>query len=343
MGVDGTRGIQLIQPRGHSPGRWQQGGRPILTSREPAEQQDQLRSRRPPGALLAAKQPQGFRAATPREVEVACRDGGEGGGIQQLGALRRRAVDPLDGRHRRVDLAQSVPAQACREQHRALVDDQLGLEDPKLIEQGLRMVQVGELGGEIATGMRRYSAFLARHRVLQELATFDPQCLDPGVVTVGPLDITQGEIHPRSPVQGTRFPDRVAGTRQQVDGGLGVPQSLGVAAQDPQGVRPADQDLARLDAAVALHQGVQDRQAAPRLPRQNIGETQAGQNIGLVIGVAGLAREPARILKLLDRFTDIAEVPQDHAGGLVRDRGLRRRRVLSQHLTSGREGFRWPR
>ncbi len=62
-----------------------------------------------------------------------------------------------------------------------------------------------------------------------------------------------------------------------------------------------------------------------------------------MIGVSGLAREPARILKLLDRFTDIAEVPQDHADGLVRDRGLRRRRVLSQHLTSGREGFRWPR
>jgi len=34
-------------------------------------------------------------------------------------------------------------------------------------------------------------------------------------------------------------------------------------------------------------------------------------------------------------------VPEDDAGGLVRERGLRRRRVLSQYLTGGCEGLRW--
>jgi hypothetical protein len=203
------------------------------------------------------------------------------------------------------------------------------------------MVEVGERGREIATGMRRYSAFLAHHRVLHVLAARGPQRLDPGIVPVSPLDVAQGEICCCPVVQSTRFPDQVASARQQVDRCLRIPQSLGIAAQDPEGVGPADQDLADRDAAAALHQGVQDRQATSRLPGQDPGRTQAGQDIGLLIQVSGLAREPARVPELLDRFTDIAVVPEDHARGLVRDRGLRRRRVLSQHLTSDREGFRW--
>jgi len=136
-------------------------------------------------------------------------------------------------------------------------------------------------------------------------------------------------------VHGTRFPDQIACAGQQVDGGLGVPQNLGIAAQNPQGAGPADQDSASQDAAAALYQGVQDGQAAPRLPGENPGGTQAGQDIGLLIQVPGLTREPARLLILLDRFTDIAVVPEDHGDGVVRDRGLRGRRMLSQHLTSG--------
>ena len=73
-------------------GRLQQGGRTVLTLREPAEQQDQLGARRPPRTLLAAEQPQGFGAAILREAEVAGRGGGDGGGVQQLGAPGRRAV-----------------------------------------------------------------------------------------------------------------------------------------------------------------------------------------------------------------------------------------------------------
>ena len=339
VGVDRTHGIQLIQPRGHSAGRLQQGRRTIPAFREPAEQQDQFRPRCPPRALLAAEQAQGFGAAILREAQVIGRGRGQGGGIQQLGALRRRAVVTLDRGHRHVDLAQGILGQAGREQHRALVDEQLGLEDPQLVEQGLRMVQVGERGREIATGMRRYAAFLAHHGVLHALAARGPQRLDPGVVPVSPLDITQGEIRRCPVVQRTCFPDQVASAGQQVYGGLRVPQSLGIAAQDPQGVGPADQDLAGRDAATALHQGVQNGQATSRLPGQNPGRAQAGQDIGLLIQVSGLAREPARIPELLDRFTDIAVVPQDHAGGLVRDRGLRRRRVLSQHLPERPRGL----
>ena len=343
VGVDRTRGIQLIQPRRHSPGRLQQAIRAILASYEPAAQQDQLRSRRPPRALLAAEQAQGFGAATLREAEIARRGGGEGGGIQQLGALRRRAAVPVDRGHRLVDLTQGIPSQARREQHRALIDDQFGLEDPKLVEQGLGMVEVGKGGREITAGVRQYCAFLARGRILQVLATCGPQRLDPGVIPVGPPDITQGQVRRGSPVPGTHFPDQVAWARQQVNGALGVPQGLGVAAEVIQGACPADQDFAGRDAAALQYHGVQDRQAAPGLPGHYPSGTQAGEDLGLVIGVSGLAREPARIFKLLDRFTDIAEIPEHHGDHLVGDRGLRRRRLPSQYLTSGREGFRWPR
>ena len=166
------------------------------------------------------------------------------------------------------------------------------------------MVEVGEGGGEVAAGVRGYSAFLARVRVLQLLATFELQRLDPGVVSVGSLDIAHGEVCRCSVVQRTRFPDQVACAGQQVDGGLGVPQSLGVAAQDKKAptlrirIRPAG--TPRL---LCSSQGVQDRQAALRLPGQNQGHAQAGRDIGLPIQVSGLAREPARGLELLDRLT----------------------------------------
>ena len=203
------------------------------------------------------------------------------------------------------------------------------------------MVEVGKGGRQITAGVRRYCAFLARGRILQMLATGSPQRLDPGVIPVSPPDITQGQICRGSPVPGTHFPDQVAWARQQVNGGLGVPQGLGVAAEVVQGAGPADQDFAGRDAPALLHHGVQDRQAAPGLPGHYQGGTQAGEDLGLVIGVSGLAREPARLFKLLDRFTDIAEIPEYHSDRLVGDRGLRRRRLPSQHLASGREGFRW--
>ena len=101
---------------------------------------------------------------------------------------------------------------------------------------------------------------------------------------------------------------------------------------------PADQDAAREDAAAAaLHQGVQDRQATPGLADVHQGHAQAGRDVRLPIRVPGLAREPARGLELLDRLTDIAKVPEDHAGRLVRGRRLRRRRVPGQHLTGRSE------
>ena len=116
-----------------------------------------------------------------------------------------------------------------------------------------------------------------------------------------------------------------------------------MATQDPQGTAPADQHFAGWDAAAALHQSVQDGQATPRLPGENPGGAQAGLDVGFPVQVSGLAREPARIVELPDRFTHIPEVPEDQAGGIVRYRGLCRRRALSQHLTRDREGLPWPR
>ena len=268
VGIDGTRGVQLVQPRGHSPGRLQQRRRTVLTLREPAAQQDQFGSRRPPWTLLAAEQPQGFGAAILREAEVTGRGGGDGGGVQQLGTPGRRTVVLLDPGHCRIDLAQGILGQAGRQQHRALVDEQVSHEDVEPIEQGLGMIKVGEGGGEVASDVRGQSALQAGERVVCSLAAFEPQCLDPGVVAVGPLDVAHGEVHRCSVVQRTRLPNQVACAGQQAHGGLGVPQRFGVAAEDMKGADPADQDPAREDAATAaLHQGVQDRQATPGLRR----------------------------------------------------------------------------
>ena len=191
--------------------------------------------------------------------------------------------------------------------------------------------------------MRGQSAFLAGGCVVRLLTAFEPQRLDPGVVPVSPLDIAHGEVDGCSPVQGTRFPDQIAGTGEQADGGAGVPQGLGVAAQDVEDAGPADQDPAGRDAVAALQQGIENRQAAPRLPGQDQGGAQAGRDIGFPVQVPGLAREPARVLELLDRLADITEVSENHPGGLVRDGGLCRRGMPGQHLTRGGEGLRRPR
>ena len=94
------------------------------------------------------------------------------------------------------------------------------------------MVEVGEGGGEVASDVRGQSALQAGECVVCSLAAFEPQCLDPGVVPVGPLDIAHGEVYRCSLVQRTRLPDQVACVGQQAHGGLGVPQRLGVAAED---------------------------------------------------------------------------------------------------------------
>ena len=341
VGIDSTRRVQFVQPRGHAPGRLQQLGRTVLTLGKPAEQQGQLGASGPPRALLTPEQPQGFGAAILRQAEVARRGGGHGRGIEQLGAPGRRAMLPLDRGHCRVDLAQRIPCQACRQQHCALVDEQVRFEDAQLVIQHLGMVEVGERSGEVPAGVRGQSAFLAGGCVVRLLAAFEPQRLHPSVVPVSPLDVAHSEVDRCLPVQGTRFPDQVARPGELANCGPGVPQGLGIAAQDVADSGPADQDPAGQDATAALQQGIQNRQAAPGLPSQNQGGAQAGGDIGFPVQVPGLAREPARILELLDRFPDIAEVSEDQPGRLVRDSGLRRRRMPGQHLTGGGEGLRW--
>ena len=342
VGFDGARWVQFVQPRGHPQGRLQQRGRTLLVLREPAQQQHKLGPRRPPRALLTAEQPQRLGAALLCQAEVAGRAGGQCGGMQQFGAPHRRAVIPLDPSQRRVDLAQGIRRQTGREQHRALVDEELGVKDAKLVEQRLGVVEVGERGGEVAPGVCGQSALFAHVRVLQLLTAFGPQRLDPGVVPVGPLDIAHGQVHRCSPVQGTRFPDQIASAGEQVDGGLGVPQGLSVAAQDVADSGPADQDPTGEDAVASLQHGIQNRQPAPRLPGQNQGGAQAGRDIRFPVKIPGLTREPACILELFDRFTDITEVSENHPGGLVRDGGLRRRRVPGQHLTGSGQSLRRP-
>ena len=249
----------------------------------------------------------------------------------------------LDPGHRCGDLAQGIGGQAGREQHRALVDEQVGFEDAQPVVQCLGMVEVGQRRGEVTTGMRGQAAFLARGSILQLLAALGVQGFGPGVVQVGSLDMAQGQVHRRSPVQGPRLPDQVTRSGQQADGGLDVLQGLGVAAENVEGADPADQDPAREDTATALQQVVQDRQAAPGLAGQHQRHGQARRDVGFPVQLPGAAREPARRLELCDRLIDIAEVFEDHAGRLVRDRGLCGGRMPGEDLTGGDEGFRWPR
>jgi hypothetical protein len=341
--VDRARIVHRVQPGGHPPGGGQQGRRAIVLLPEPAQQQRELRPRRPPRALLPPEQPKGLVAAFLSQPEVACRGRGESGGVDQLGAPGRRAALPLDPGYRRIDVAQGITGQAGREQHRALVDEQLRVKDAELVEQRLGVVEVGERGGQVATGMCGQTAFLARVRILQLLTAFGPQRLDPGVVPVGPLDVAHGEVDRCSPVQGTCLPDQIAGAGEQADCGLGIPQGLGVTAQDVADGGPADQDPACRDAVAALEQGIQYRQAAPRLPGQHQGGGQTGRDIGFPVKISSLARGPARLLELVDRLTDITEVSENEPGGLVRDGGLCRGRVLGQHLMGGGERLRRPR
>ena len=240
--VNGPRRVELVQPRGHPSSRPQQHRRAVLTRREPAEQQGQFGAGRPPRALLAAEQPEGFGAVILREAEITGRGGGDGGGVQQFGAPGRRAMVLLDPGHRGIDLAQGISGQAGREQHCALVDEQVGHEDVEPIQQGLGIIEVGEGGGEVASDVCGQSALQAGERVICSLAAFEPQCLDLGVVAVGLFDIAHGEVHRCPVVQRTRLPDQVAGAGQQAHCGPGVLQCLGVAAEDKKGGDPADQD-----------------------------------------------------------------------------------------------------
>ena len=144
-------------------------------------------------------------------------------------------------------------------------------------------------------------------------------------------------------MQRARFPDQVASAGQQADGGLDVVQSLGVAAEDIEGTDPPDQDPAGQDAVTPLQQGIQNRQATPGLTGQHQRHTQARRDIGLPVQVPGAAGEPARRLELSDGLIDIAEVLEDHASRLMRDRGLSCRRMPGEHLAGSDEGFRWPR
>jgi len=231
----------------------------------------------------------------------------------------------------------------CSRSIRALIDEQVGPEDPQLVEQALGVVEVSERSGEVAPGVRGQSALLARGCVLGVLAAFGVQRLGPRVVPVGPLDIAHGQVHRGPPDHGTHFPDQVARAGQQPDGGLGVAQRLGVATQDPQGADPADQDPAGQDATAAPDQIVQDRQAALGLAAQNQGHGQAGGDVGLALQVSGLTGEPAGLPELADRLADITEVPEDHASRLVRHGGLRRRRMPGQHLAGRGQRLRRPR
>jgi hypothetical protein len=205
------------------------------------------------------------------------------------------------------------------------------------------VVEVGERGRQVAAGVRGQSALLAGGCVVRLLAAFEPQRFDAGVVAVRPFDIAQGKVDRCSPVQGTCFPDRVTGAGQQADGSSGVSQGLGVMAQDVADAGPADQDPARGDAVAALQQGIQNRQAASRLPSEHQGGGQAGRDIGFPVEIPGLACNPARVLELFDRFADITEVSENHPGGLMRDGGLGSRGVPGQHLMSGGKRLRRPR
>ena len=251
---------------------------------------------------------------------------------------------PLDPGDRRVDLAEGIPGQAGREQHRALVDEQIRYEDPQLVELALGVIEMSERGGQVTTGVCRHSAFLTGGRIFRLLTAFGVQPLGPCVVAVSSLAITHREVHRRSPDHRAGFPHQVAGPGQQPHGGLGVPQGISVAAQDPEGANPAYQDPASGNAwTAAPHRIIEDRQAALGLAGQDQGHAQARGDIRFAVQVPGPAREPTCLSEFFDSLPYIAEILEDHAGRLVRDCGLKRGRMAGQQLASDGEGLRWAR
>ena len=165
--------------------------------------------------------------------------------------LAAGAVVTLDRGHRHVDLAQGIPGQAAASSTVHLLTNSSASKIPSWSNRPWASSRwasaVGRSPRACAATPRSWRTF-AYSRLL---AALGPQRLDPGVVPVSPVDVAQGEVRRCPVVQSTRFPNQVACAGQQVDGGLGVPQSLGIAAQDPQGVGPADQDPAGRDAAAA--------------------------------------------------------------------------------------------
>ncbi len=174
------------------------------------------------------------------------------------------------------------------------------------------------------------AAFLARRRVLQSAGRTRPTAPRPGRSPGRPARYRPWRGTPRLASAGHALPRpgcprRRAGRRRP--GRPAAPRRCGPGRSRRVTrrirIRPAGTPWLR------LQQVVQDRQAAPRLPGQDQGHAQAGRRRR----IRGPGPRPCvrtgGVLELLDRLADIAEVPEDHAGGLVRHRGLRRRGFLA--------------
>ena len=142
-------------------------------------------------------------------------------------------------------------------------------------------------------------------------------------------------------MQGARFPYQVARTAKQVDGGLGVPQRLGMTAQDPERVAPANQESPGGHAAAATQHLVEQDKAALCLPGQEQGHAQAREDVGLSGEISRLARQPACFPQFVNGFIDVTKVPENHADHLMGNRSLGRRGMLRQCVTGIRKRFRW--
>jgi len=140
-------------------------------------------------------------------------------------------------------------------------------------------------------------------------------------------------------VQRARLPHQVVDTEEQVNGGLGVPQRLGMTAKNPVRVAAPDQQPPRGHAAAAAQYLVEYDQAALCLAGQEQRHAQARQDIGLAGVIPRLARKPERRAKFADGLVDIAEVPEHHADHLMGSRGLSRLRAPRQCVAGGGKRF----
>ena len=239
VSIDGAPGVKLVQPGGDPPGRLQQGGRADPGSPRTCNAAGRARPAPPTTAAAGAG-----TAAAPRHCDpVPARNRwcAAAARAEEYRSSARLIVEPRSCSIL-ATAALASPRASCarpadsRTVH--LLTNRSATKMPSSSKSALGVVEVGERGRQVAAGVRGQSALLAGGCVVRLLAAFEPQRFDPGVVAVRPFDIAQGEVDRCSPVQGTCFPDRVAGAGQQADGSSGVPQGLGVMAQDVARRRP---------------------------------------------------------------------------------------------------------
>ncbi len=165
------------------------------------------------------------------------------------------------------------------------------------------------------------AAVLERGGVLEPLTRRGEQLLGAGVVLVGPVHGAEREVGLRAVAEGAPLPDEITGAAELVDGSLRGPEHVGVAADQPQGMRQTDLDPPGRHPDRAVGGPLDLRQASAWTSGQHEGHAVRRSDVGAALDVPRPACAADGRAELVQRLVDVAEVAQHDARGLVGDGG----------------------